>query len=312
MKRLAIITINYNNSEDTIELLKTILPQLSQKDSIYTLDNASAEKDLKALQNFTSQFPEQITLISSAQNFGFAAGNNLIYSQISQNYKYALFINNDTLASKNLLQNLIKTADLTSAAALTGVIYHHPKTEKLWNAGGKLTFLDRKYFKQKMAEKQIASGKSFVKATFITGCLMLINTAKIQKILIGGKLFDERFFFGQEDFNLCVRLKRAKLKTGTALKAILYHKVSATINEMSAAKSNKIILHFTMRIVDRRNLSNKFNFILWKFIYLKALRLNLCLNHTPKAMRKHILAQIKFFSKNHKICKDLFEKILNL
>lgn len=310
MKRVAIVTINYNSHADTVALLKSLLPQLTEKDAVFVLDNASETKDFAALKSFADDNSDKVDLIKSEKNLGFSAGNNFVYEKVCCEFEFVLFANNDTIAYENLLENLLVCAKKHRTGALTGAIYNFPQTEKLWNAGGKLTWLDRKYYSQKKVERESLRGKKYIKASFITGCLMLLDCKKAQKILQHGKLFDERFFFGQEDFNLCVRLKRAKVEVGTALEAVLYHKVSATVDKAAPSKLNKNILHFTMRVVDRRNLCGGFNFALWYAVYMVLLRVKLRVGGYSCKDVKKILRGVRKYSKGNHVDKKVFEKIL--
>ena len=97
MKNIAVsfITINYNSSLYTIELLKSI-EQFTSKLTNYEIivvDNASREDEFKLLKDFMQE-RTFCKLISNRINSGFAAGNML-----GANYaqgKYYFFINNDT------------------------------------------------------------------------------------------------------------------------------------------------------------------------------------------------------------------------
>ena len=90
---LSFITINYNSSEYTIELIKSIENFTTLSYEIIVVDNASEEQDFQALQNFILQH-ENIKLVKNRINSGFASGNML-----GVNYacgEYYFFINNDT------------------------------------------------------------------------------------------------------------------------------------------------------------------------------------------------------------------------
>jgi len=96
MKKIDIsfITINYNSSAYTIELIKSI-EQYTSLESTYEIiivDNASTQKEFNLLENFL-QKRVSCTLVRNRINSGFAAGNML-----GVNYahgEYYFFINND-------------------------------------------------------------------------------------------------------------------------------------------------------------------------------------------------------------------------
>jgi len=90
---LSFITINYNSSEYTIQLIKSIQRFTTLSYEIIVIDNASQEQDFQILQNFTSEY-ENIKLIKNRINSGFASGNMLGVNYASAEYYF--FINNDT------------------------------------------------------------------------------------------------------------------------------------------------------------------------------------------------------------------------
>ncbi|WP_428739272.1 glycosyltransferase family 2 protein [Sulfurimonas sp.] len=96
MKNIAIsfITINYNSSDFTIELLKSIQKHTTIPYEVIIVDNASRDDDFQNLNNYISDQEENIYLIQNRINSGFAAGNMLGVNYASGEYYF--FINNDT------------------------------------------------------------------------------------------------------------------------------------------------------------------------------------------------------------------------
>lgn len=86
----SIITINYNGVNDTCELIET-LPLDDTSIEVIVVDNASHNDEATLIEQ---RYP-QVKVIRSAQNLGFAGGNNLGI-QAAQG-KYLFFLNNDTL-----------------------------------------------------------------------------------------------------------------------------------------------------------------------------------------------------------------------
>lgn len=86
---VSIITVNYNGLEDTSALIETI-PQTDGVEVI-VVDNGSRADEASVLE----QRHPWITVVRSAENLGFAGGNNLGIK--AAHGKYLYFINNDTL-----------------------------------------------------------------------------------------------------------------------------------------------------------------------------------------------------------------------
>lgn len=97
MKKIDIsfITINYNSSDLTNELIKTILDFTSKELSyeIIVVDNASRSEELSKLESYLAEF-ENVILVKNKINSGFANGNMLGVNYASGEYYF--FINNDT------------------------------------------------------------------------------------------------------------------------------------------------------------------------------------------------------------------------
>ncbi len=90
---ISFITINYNSSHYTIELIKSIQKFTTVEYEIIIVDNASQEEDFKNLEAFVVGFGN-IKLIQNRINTGFASGNMLGVNSASGEYYF--FINNDT------------------------------------------------------------------------------------------------------------------------------------------------------------------------------------------------------------------------
>lgn len=97
MKKIDIsfITINYNSSDLTHELIKTILEFTSKELSyeIIVVDNASRSDEVSKLESYLAGF-ENVILVKNKINSGFASGNMLGVNYASGEYYF--FINNDT------------------------------------------------------------------------------------------------------------------------------------------------------------------------------------------------------------------------
>ena len=121
--RLSVITINYNESESTIKLLKSLSGQSDKEFEIIVVDNASEEADfnnLKTVINRQDLFKQvlPVNLIRNSQNLGFSGGINVgiekaqdpptsggldpAYSRAS----WALLLNNDTSVESGFIDTL--------------------------------------------------------------------------------------------------------------------------------------------------------------------------------------------------------------
>ncbi|MBI3274192.1 MAG: glycosyltransferase, partial [Candidatus Colwellbacteria bacterium] len=78
--QINIVTINYNGSEDTINLLKSLTNQTDKNFQIVVVDNASEETDFSRLREVIHLTPSdgvRIKTVRNAENLGFSGGNNI-------------------------------------------------------------------------------------------------------------------------------------------------------------------------------------------------------------------------------------------
>lgn len=108
MTDISFITINFNSSQYTIQLIESIIKNTTNiLYEIIIVDNASEKEDLFILKNFTKNI-NNLKIIENKINSGFASGNVLGVNYASG--KYYFFINNDCILlnnAANILKNFL-------------------------------------------------------------------------------------------------------------------------------------------------------------------------------------------------------------
>ena len=116
----------------------------------------------------------------------------------------------------------------------------------------------------------------FKRISFITGCASLFRTSLFKK----AGFLSERFFFGEEDFELSQRLKRLGCKLACRYDAIIYHKVGSSINNAASGKiMAKTYIYYLNRFINLRYYWPKLLWRTWRFIYFFYIFLLLKLKH---------------------------------
>lgn len=261
----AIIILNWNGYKDTIECLRSLYATTS---SFFTvvLDNGSTDGSIDYIQAFleeshimsqlvsigdklhTMPMTHSCILCQSKENLGFAKGNNEALRLLSETMPdRVLLLNNDTIVEPDFLDALDEySAQNHDAQVLTPMICYASNRDLIWNCGGILRLGWRKYHFAKKSTRAVRERKS-IPISFVTGCALYFDP----KILLAdGGVFTERFFFGEEDFNFCMRMKKERRLMTCVPKSKIYHKVSAS----TASKSNigKIYIHYLNRFIDMR------------------------------------------------------------
>lgn len=276
--KTAIIILNWNGSTDTIETMQSLISNKCSYD-IYLVDNGSKTEDLASLKaglNSIIKYKETklanldyyngILLIISDTNLGFAGANNYVSEKIAPFYDTITLLNNDVEVEPNFIDKMYKTMQSEDLTAVTCDIRYYSDKKILWNDGGKFTWYgDRKYIKQVKIDKYINKGKRYIITEFITGCCMMVKS----EYIINNHLFSDKFFHGEEDFNFCKRLKVNGYRVGVDLSARIYHKVGRSLNydKNDIKFLNKMILHYTNRLVDMRDFYGRIRWCIWKNFY---------------------------------------------
>jgi len=323
MKKLAIILLNWNGEIDTVDCIKSIyshhekdlfdifiLDNFSEEKSInYICDNLSIEEKL-SLSDFIEKANDKVdfkrlNLICSDKNLGFAKGNNTIHKYIYELYEYVILLNNDTVMIEESLLKMLNCMDInTDVGILSTDIKLFSDTSKRWNAGGYFTIYgDRKYYGDKFL-----NNKNLIDTEFVTGCIMMIRSSIIKKV----GFFTEKFFFGEEDFNYCLRLKVLNIKVCTLLTTSILHKVGTSAKKLESVKDNRYILHFTNRIIDLRDFYSNYYWFIWKNIYLTFIFIHSIIRSHDFSLSISRVKRIHKYSKLQKIDKDIFEEIMSL
>lgn len=340
VKKVYIIVLNWNGTADTIECLESLKTIDYSNYQIIVIDNNSKSEyfdnliiwcgnNFNYLKIYTQQEAERggkleteqiinsaessdkLVVIRNNENLGFAAGNNvgLKYILTKKNEKsFALLLNNDTVVQPDFLSHLMAFMDKYSYAACTPQIRYYQPNDKIWNCGGKITwFGNRRYF---FAGENIDNvpKSGFRDITFVTGCSLLF-----QPKIIG--LLSEKFFFGEEDFEFSLRLRKQKLKMACVYESIIYHKVGNSIDLIfNKQLINKAFLFYTSRLIDHKQyFNNPFLFFihivnLFYVVYLIAFKYKQGLIKGVGFAK----SVSKYVSENDCILKEQFFEIMNM
>lgn len=232
-KKVGIVTINWNNYEDTKEFIDSMLSIYYEDYVIFIVDNDSTDNSLVLLmQEFEEQINSgRIKFVESNVNRGFAGGNNLGFKcAFEQNCDLILMINNDTIVSPDFLNPMINKMYIkNNIGIVTGKIYYYEDKKVLWSIGGELNLLkaSAKYY----GTNEVDEGQfdKIQELGIASGCFMLIDCLMLRRI----GLLSENFFFRGEEWEFSYRVRNNGYKIVFEPKAHIYHKVSRSHNRLS-------------------------------------------------------------------------------
>ena len=228
LPRVSIIILNWNGLEDTIECIDSLKRITYVNHAVILVDNASEGDDVKILRE---KFGDYIHIIENDKNYGFAEGNNIgMRYALSKGTEYVFLLNNDTIVATDFLDEMVKACENDENIGVLGPkIYFYDAPNTIWEAGGKIVWWLGAI--RTCGYKQVDAGQcdDLTERDILSGAALLIRAQLLEKI----SLLDSSFFFGFEDFDLCIRARRAGFRVVYVPKAKVWHKVGASRRKLA-------------------------------------------------------------------------------
>lgn len=323
--------LNFNGSQDTVSCLKSFY-KYEEKDKycVVVWDNDSKESEKEYLKEKVSRFPLKVhictsekypklnlqsfdlVIVYSDDNLGFAKGNNRVIKPYLNKFKYIVLLNNDTEFVDRTSSKLLDFLDEhPKVGVATTAIYYFYNKERIWNAGGKAFFGTRKYYTEKYVNQKLKRGEIEKEVDYITGCYFAVRSSLLEQY--GG--LTEKFFFGEEDYELCKRLKRNKVKLMVLLNEKIYHKVGASINRKISEedKIRRAFIHHLNRFIDMKTFYKTFYWDFWRFVsslYIFFLIFNISGKKFNKTL--NYLQLLNYYAKTRTdVTQEFFREVLD-
>jgi len=218
--------LNWNGLEDTLACIDSLAKQTYPDFEVYLADNGSEEGDVTALKERFSN-SDNIHLRFNAANLGFTKAHNIIFEELlKMEYKYIVTLNNDTVQEPDWLEKLVQFAETHQVDMVSSKMINYFDRAKMDNAGH-LMLNTAEIIPYASGEPIENWTTSFQNVGPCAGAA-LYSTAMMRDIGV----FDERFSTGYEDAEYGLRATILGYKSLFAPEAIVYHKVSASINKV--------------------------------------------------------------------------------
>jgi len=233
--KLAFVLVNFHSDQDSFAIIKDLLendPVTDAEVTIYAVDNSRSVDFKTAVEK-----ERRVVYVDSPNgNIGFAGGNNLgIKEALKDGAEIICLINNDTLAPKDLVKNILKSPISNPKVGIVGGLIYFAKGFEfkdkytpeergrvIWYAGGKLDWnnvLGSHLGVDEVDRGQYDTSKD---TDYVTGCLLIARSDIFKRV----GLFDERYYLYNEDvdFNLRVQKEGFRLVIDPNIK--IWHKVA--------------------------------------------------------------------------------------
>ena len=226
---ISIITVNYNNSGLTADLLRSILNLEYENIEVIVVDNGSAENPSERLKKILPS----VNIILSEKNLGFAGGNNLGIKAAKGDYLF--FVNNDTELSPKIFEGLLEVFEDYPDAGVVSPKFHY------YYAPGTIEFAGYKAVNSFTARnsmigcrtKDVGQFDAISRTNYAHGGGMMVSRKVIEDV---GPM-PEVYFLYYEEFDWCEQIKKKGYNIYYQYKSLIYHKESMSVGKKSVLKT---------------------------------------------------------------------------
>lgn len=229
---VSIIMLN-RNGKHNLEILMNSFhdKQFYDNFEIICVDNASTDDSMEYLESWASEF--SIKIIRNQINMSFSAANNLGVKNASG--EYLLFLNNDTEVTDGWLDELLIAMKKADNPGAVGAKLIYPQIPEGTVNEGKsfsiqhngIAFRDsireKAYFIQPYnmgnGEADCNHGTDLIERACVTAAVLMMTRTAFDEI----EGFDERYIYGYEDVDICLKLVKAGYKNYYCPTCLVYH-----------------------------------------------------------------------------------------
>lgn len=235
--KVVVSVLNWNNYQDTIDCLNSLLTLDYSNFEIIVVDNASIDDSVRQIKN---AFPD-ISLIKSKSNEGYGAGNELALQEaLKKNADLFWVVNNDAVVFKDTLSTLVNAYQRHGEQIFGSIILDDMEDERIQFAGGFLINsageLDKNSIYNPFAEQKLSEVEDELQETWVSevyGSSFLVPISLVRK----HGFIDPSFFLYNEEVDYCYRLrKNHKIKTIIVPSSKIWHKESQSFQKSKDMK----------------------------------------------------------------------------
>ncbi|MCP4293235.1 MAG: glycosyltransferase family 2 protein [bacterium] len=229
---LAVVVVNWNGRQDLPDCFRSLGDDRFLQLRVIMVDNGSEDDSVA----WTREHYPEVEIIETGENLRWAGGNNVALKMLKEE-KYTghiLLLNNDTVVPEGSLRRLADALeDSPEAWAVTPRICYAHNPALIWYDGGlvgKFSGWVRHAGLRKMAGK-LDYNRRFI--DYGTGCALMIRSEVLDRV----GLLDDGYYFYGEDADYSLRITSAGGRIMHVPRAVILHKVSATLGSDSPRKA---------------------------------------------------------------------------
>jgi GT2 family glycosyltransferase len=259
--RAVVIVPNWNGVADLAECLDSLIAQ-TLKPHIIVVDNGSTDGSVELVE---SHYPG-VELIKHSKNRGYAGGVNPGFQRaIESGVDYAAPFNNDAVADKQWLEQLVKHLDKHPHVGIAACKLLNADGTALDSTGDYYTVWGLPYPRGR-GETNLDKYDHQTEIFAASGGASLYRVSMLEQI----GLLDEDFFAYYEDVDLSFRAQLAGYKVAYVPAAKAYHQISATSSRIKGFATYQTLKNLPILLM--KNVPRKYLWrVNWRYKLAQAL-----------------------------------------
>lgn len=254
--RISIITVNYNGFALTCAMIDSLRRHITTPIQIVVVDNGSKLDEAAMLRE---GYAEEITVIRSPENLGFAGGNNLGIEVATGDY--LLLLNNDTEVEDDTLHYLCQTldSDPTIGVVCPKIRFFAPPRLVQFAGYMPLTRITLRNALVGFGEADSPTFDTPHDTPYAHGAAMMVR----REVVAQAGLMPELYFLYYEELDWSVRITEKGWRIVYDPRAVVFHKESATTGQSSPLRTyyltrNRLLFAHRNRQGEERLLSTAY------------------------------------------------------
>lgn len=225
---LAAVVLNFQTPDDTVLAVRSLLASRRRLDQIIVVDNGGSGACREALRAVA----DDVTLVECGTNLGFSGGMNAgLGKALELGADRVLFVNSDVFVPPDCVARLEEALEAGDHVGIAGPVVLSRSSP------GTVSTLGMDYRADTGRMRHRGSGEpaadvqlpESAEVDAVSGCLMLVD----RDVFAAVGSFEDDFFFGFEDLDLCLRARRAGFATVLAGRAKALHEGGRSIGAES-------------------------------------------------------------------------------
>ncbi|HSW85265.1 MAG TPA: glycosyltransferase family 2 protein [Candidatus Saccharimonadales bacterium] len=258
--KVVVVVPNWNGEDRLKTCLDSLLAQ-SLKTHIIVVDNASTDGSRDLLK----KYPD-IEVIKHSVNKGYAGGVNAGFKRaLEMSATYVAAFNNDAVADKDWLKNLVSYHDAHSKVGIAASKVIDEKGKHIDSTGDQYTVWGLPYPRGR-GESEIDKYDSETEIFGASGAASLYRASMLEEI----GLLDEDFFAYYEDVDLSFRAQLAGYKVIYVPESEVHHSIGATSQKIKGFTTYQTMKN--LQLLMYKNVPRKHMYkVCWRFTLASSL-----------------------------------------